>query len=238
MDSTDRCAEIRPMLGELAIGSAAGHERDRAVRHVATCPACGRELAELTTVFDGLLQLAPPADPPPGFESAVVARIARPAARAAGEPRPPHRRRRRALALAAAVVVAALAGGAAGTVATRAQGADDRVLADRYRQVLSVADGQYLRALRLTTDAGAPAGTVFLYQGRPSWVLVSVTSAPVDGTYAMTVVGRDGTDRPVGACLVTRGAGTYGYQLPRPVADIAEVALSTPEGVRLTARVA
>jgi hypothetical protein len=139
------------------------------------------------------------------------------------------------LALAAGVIAAALAGGAVSAAVTLDRGADDRALADRYRQILSVADGQYLRAVRLTTGSGVDAGTVFFYQGRPSWMLVSVTSAPADGAYDMVVTDRAGTDHSVGVCRVTDGTGTTGYQLPARVADITAVALNGPGGVRLSA---
>jgi hypothetical protein len=241
MDSVGLCDEVRPLLAELAAGAAAGYDRARAVRHVATCPSCSRELAELAKVADGLLLLAPPTEPPAGFVSAVVTRMT-----ATGEPaltpRPRARAgggwlRRRTPALVAAVLAAVLAAGAAGAGVTYQQHAADRQLADRYRQILAVADGRYLRALRLTTDTDAPAGTVFLYQGRPSWVLASVTSAPGDGRYDMVIVDRDGRSHQVGVCRVAQGSGTTGYELALPVADVAVVALHGPGGVRLSARV-
>ena len=236
MDSADRCDQIRPLLCELAIGAASGHDRARVVRHIASCPICGRELAELTRVTDGLLLLAAPAEPSAGFESRVVARMLAATPRPSGAARRPVRRRGRALALAAGVLAAVLAGGAVGGAVTRAQGGDDRALADRYRQILSVADGQYLRALRLTTDSGAAAGTVFLYQGRPSWLLAAVTSAPEDGSYDMVVTDRNGTEHLIGRCRVAGGTGTTGYRLPTPVADITAIALYGPDATRLTAR--
>lgn len=239
MDSVDLCAEVRPLLAELASGAAAGHDRARAVRHVAGCPNCSRELAELAKVADGLLLLATPAEPPPGFESAVVASMTATDESAsapvfqswAGRPR------RRALVFAAAVLAAVLASGTAGAGIMQWRYAGDRQLAERYRQILAVADGRYLRALRLTTDSDAAAGTVFLYQGRPSWVLVSVTSAPGDGRYDMVIVDRDGRSHQLGVCRVTQGSGTTGYELPLPVADLAVVALHGPDGVRLSSRI-
>jgi hypothetical protein len=233
MDNADSCAEIRPLLAEHALGATGGHERARVVRHVASCPACRRELEQLATVADGLLLLTPPAEPPAGFEAAVIARIAAPAD-PTGERHQPVRLRRRMVALAAGVLAAALAGGVAGATVTREQGADDRTLAEQYRQVLSVADGQYMRAVHLTTDSGADVGTIFLYQGRPSWILASVADAPENGAYDMVVTYADGTKHTAGVCRVAGGTGTTAYQLRKPATDIAAITLTGPGGRRLT----
>jgi hypothetical protein len=141
---------------------------------------------------------------------------------------------RPALAAALAIVVAAVLAGSA--VYWRA--GEDRHLAEQYRHTLTVADGRYLTAATLTTDAGVVAGTVFLYEGRPSWVLASVREAPADGAYAMTVIDRDGVPHPVGVCSVARGHGTSGYALYMHVADVAAVHLRGPGGELLTARAA
>jgi hypothetical protein len=269
------CEEARPLLVELATGVLTGQERGRALRHVAGCPACRRELAALSQVADSLLLLAPGAEPPPGFEATVMARVAtdaapepvgtvtpepkdvelarraptranppaptRPPARTRspgpGRVRPGPRRWRRWLTrpvLAVAVAVVVAAGLGASVVQWRT--ADDRALAERYRQTLAIGEGRLLKAVQLTTDAGAPVGTVFLYEGRPSWLVASVTAAPADGAYAMTVVDRDGISHPVGFCPVADGRGTSGYALYRHVSDVAAVQLRAPGGELLAAR--
>src|SRR5215216_4532880 len=78
MDERPECAEIRELLPELAAGVAAGDERARALRHLSGCLDCRRELEAMATVVDELLTLVPPVDPPGGFESSVLARIAPP----------------------------------------------------------------------------------------------------------------------------------------------------------------
>ncbi len=189
---------------------------------------------------------ATPAADPTG-PAAGAAGPATPAAPPAGRHRPAFWRRRPrrparwprlhirpALAAALAIVVAAVLAGSA--VYWRA--GEDRQLAEQYRHTLTVADGRYLTAATLTTDAGVVAGTVFLYEGRPSWVLASVRAAPADGAYAMTVIDRDGVPHPVGVCSVARGYGTSGYALYMHVADVAAVHLRGPGGELLTARAA
>ena len=50
MDDTPDCARVGPLLAELATGAATGYERALALRHVAGCPACRIELADLSRV--------------------------------------------------------------------------------------------------------------------------------------------------------------------------------------------
>jgi hypothetical protein len=234
MPELPECFAVRPLLPELATGASAGDERARALGHVATCLDCGRELAELTKTADALLLLAPPAEPPPGFESSVLARL-----EARRAPVPVHRSRRRragtVLALAAAVVLAA----GTGSTITHQQSADDRRLADQYRETLDVADGRYLTAARLTTADAQAAGTVFLYQGNPSWLLLTVTAAPTDGLYDIIAIDRHGAAHPLGRCHVADRTVTAGYRLPLPLAEITQIRLhaTARDGARLTANV-
>lgn len=220
------CTRTWPLLAELATGAAVGHDRALALAHVAGCPACHQELAELAKVADELLLLAPSVEPPAGFESAVLARLDGRVGRAA---RP---RRARLLAAVAAVLLAVVSGG--GLVWWHT--APDRALAEHHRQTLAVANGRYLRAVALTTDAGMQVGTVFLYQGTPSWLLVTVSGAPADGRYEIVAVDRSGGTHRLGVCVITDRAGTTGYRLDLPVATVGEVRLRGPDGASLTAR--
>ncbi len=229
------CAQATELLAELAVGAIAGEQRADVLRHVAGCPSCRAELAELARVADGLLQLAPPVEPPAGFESAALARIAveaAPSPSVAAKPRYPRiRRPGRALAAAFALVVAVALG--AGAVWWRT--AADRSLAARTRQTQELADGRYLKAARLTTVAGDSAGTVFMYEGNPSWLLVTISAAPVDGSYRVVLINQDGRRYPIGACEVASGSGTTAYRLAT-VASIDTIEMTAPSGVLLTAR--
>lgn len=229
MTSPHDCTATRSLLAELATGAASGHERAWALGQVSGCPACRAELDELAKVADGLLMLVPPTEPPPGFESAVLERLGMAGSRRV-------RRYSRRMMLAAGGVAAALllVSGGSATVVYR-QGETDRALADQYRQTLSIANGRYLKAARLTSSAGEQSGTVFLYQGSPSWLLVSISSAPTDGRYEIRVRDRGGALRSIGACQVKDRSGTTGYRLDIPVAHVAEIQLTQDSQVRLTA---
>jgi hypothetical protein len=227
------CAAMRSLLAELATGATSGHERARALGHVTGCPTCRAELDQLAKVADGLLMLVPAAEPPPEFESAVLQRLGMVGSRTASRRRRNYSRRMM-LAVGAMVAALLLVSGGSATVVYR-QGEQDRALADQYRQTLSIANGRYLKAERLTTPAGEQSGTVFLYQGSPSWLLVSISAAPTDGRYEILVRDRGGALRMVGTCQLKNRAGTTGYRLDLPVAHVAEIQLTQDGQVRLTA---
>jgi hypothetical protein len=137
----------------------------------------------------------------------------------------------KAFTLTLAVLLAA----GAGVGTTWRATSEDRRLAEQHRKTLDVAGGRYLAAMPITASSGGRRGTAFLYQGKPSWLLVTITGAPVDGRYDMLVVGKDGVVHPGGSCEVSDGNATAGYRLYRPVSDVAAIQLNGPGGVRLTA---
>jgi hypothetical protein len=222
------------LLPELATGATAGDDRGWVLTHLSGCAQCRRELDQLTTTADALLTLAPSVEPPPGFEGAVLAGLRMPVASGdAASPGPVRAARWRlprwftlrrtvaGLAFALALCLAA----AGGALVVHSRAAEDRRLAEQYRTTLTIGDGRYLRAARLTTGDGRDAGTVFLYRGNPSWVMVAVTAAPRDGSFAMLAIDRQGAAHRVGTCRITNGAGTYGVQLPLTVAEISQIQL-------------
>jgi hypothetical protein len=215
------CAEIAELLPEVATGAATGADRARVLHHLVGCAECRRELEELARTADDLLMLVPEREPPAGFEAAVLARLA-PAPAAA-------RARRRAWRLvaqvAAVLVVAALA---AGTVWWRTS--PDRRLAAEYRAALSVGDGSYLRAAPLTAASGATVGHLYAYQGRPSWIYLTVTNAPAPGTYQVRLTAEDGRQWELGQCVVARRYCGAGATITIPVDTISAVRLDRPGG--------
>ena len=222
MPPDPRCEEIRALVPELALGIADARERADALEHIASCPDCRRLLEEQSELADELLLLAPAHEPPSGFESRVLERIAPPRARV--------RRARRPLALVAvALIAASLAAG--GTLLTLR---DDRELASQYRAALDRVGGEYFEAAQLHAPAGAPAGKVFGYQGRPSWLLVVVYRAFRDGSFTAEVV--TPTGRRVALPALNVENGSWGGAIAIPLREVALVRLTRDDGTVLEAR--
>ena len=200
------CEETRQLVAELALGIADGEERARALRHLAACPDCRRELAELSEIADELLLLAPEHEPPVGFESRVLARL-----QPASPPTASRRRRgRRPLAvLAPAAVAAALAV----TITLGATG-DDRRLADHYRATLAAAHGSYFEAAPLRAPADRPAGLVYAYRGTPSWIFVAVDRPYRSSTYTVELAMTSGQRVPLPSLQLDRRTGSAGQAIP------------------------
>jgi hypothetical protein len=213
-----RCDQVRDLAPELALGIAEGQERVAALSHLSGCPGCRQLVSDLSSVGDGLLLLAPSREPPRGFESSVLARLDHPL----HERRVlPLMRRRRwvAIAAAAAVVLAAAVGGLSVFWAT----ADDRRLADSYQAVLSQGQGAYFLAAPLQGSQGR-VGTVFGYQGRPSWVMLTMEpSTRTDGRFQVQVVTRDGRYLPVGDAVIGGAERTWGAELPVDLSVVQEL---------------
>jgi putative zinc finger protein len=100
------CAEASDLVPDLALGLLDGAERATVLAHVEGCVRCQADLAGLTEVGENVLLLAPAAEPPPGFESRVLAQV--------GPPRSPRARWSpgRPLLAAAAVLAVLLVAGA------------------------------------------------------------------------------------------------------------------------------
>jgi len=95
-------------------------------------------------------------------------------------------------------------------------------------------NGSYLAAAPLLSQDGDRAGTLFLYQGRPSWGLLTVTSGPGDGSYAVTVRERDGSLHVTGSCDVAQRTANCSFPI-EGAAGVAVVSLAGPAGQVLTA---
>jgi hypothetical protein len=210
-----QCREVRDMLPELATGVAPGDARAAALAHLAGCAACRKELDDVAATVDELLLLAPEVEPPAGFDVRVLSRI--------GADRPPSRRlTRSSLMLAAALLLIA----AVGVAVTWTAGSSDRNLADEYRSALAVAHGQSMRAADITAN-GRTYGSVFVYDGRPSWLFLTMT-APGSGSYPVRLVTKDGTTQRIGTCTLHDGVGHWGTIIDVPAGSIAQVQLDRP----------
>jgi hypothetical protein len=218
------CEQVRDLAAELALGIAEGEERDAALRHLDGCSGCRRLVSELSSVGDELLQLAPAHDPPAGFESGVLAALAEPPVR--GRRQPLARRWRWVATAAAAVVLAATLGAGSVLVAT----AGDRRLAAGYQAVLRQGQGAYFLAAPLQGAQGR-VGTVFGYQGQPSWAMATLQpSTQEKGRFQVQVVTRDGRYLALGAAMLGGAKGTWGGQLPVDLSAVHELRFVGSDG--------
>jgi Putative zinc-finger len=215
------CDDVAPLLPELALGTADGDERARALEHIAGCSDCRRELADLSIVVDDLIALAPEREPPLGFESRVLARLTPTQA-----PAPTARPRPRRLRFAAAV----LAGAAAAAVALVIAYGPDHRLADQYRAALQGGQGRYFQSARLRAPDGSEVGKVFAYEGSPSWLFYVLDGRDSAGTYREQLVMRGG--RIVTLPPFRLVSGSWGVTIPVALHDVATVRLARAPGGR------
>jgi hypothetical protein len=220
------CDEIRELAPEIALGVLEGEQRADALRHLAACTDCRREVEQLSHVADELLMLAPVQEPPAGFESRVVEAIglrAQPRRRRARRPTVRWLATRLGPALAAAAVTA-------GVLVSIYH--DDHLTAERYRDTLAHADGQYFQAEPLRDGAGARSGVAFGYQGSPSWLLVTVDAARRDEVEGGELVTKDGRTVPLPAFELGRD-GTWGGAIPVRLYRVGSVRLLGAGGTEL-----
>ena len=101
--------------------------------------------------------------------------------------------------------------------------AGDRRLAAGYQAVLSQGRGAYFLAAPLHGTQGR-VGTMFGYQGQPSWVMVTLQpSTQTEGRFQVQVVTRDGRYLSMGDAVLGGGKGTWGGQLPVDLSAVHEL---------------
>jgi anti-sigma-K factor RskA len=211
-----RCEETRALAAELALGIVEGEERGRALQHLAECPDCRLRVEELSEVADELLLLAPHREPPVGFESRVLADVL---------PTPEPKRRRRwwpvlapvATALAAAAIVLAIV-------------APDLRTASHYQHTLDQANGKEFESYALQAG-GAQVGTVFSYEGSPSWVHIDVDAAHRAGMTNAELVTDDGSQLPLYWFHLDRWGGSGG-SIPVDPHHVAVLRLTGAQGTQ------
>jgi Putative zinc-finger len=212
------CERVRELAPELALGIADGEERAGALEHLADCPRCRTQLERLAATADELILLSPAVEPPAGFEDRVAATMR-------GESASPGLARRFATPMAATLAAAALAAGAVWLAL-----ADDRELADSYRETLAVASGEYFDASTLELPGGRKAGYVYGYQGRSSWVFAVVYDGVEPGEYMLELVTHGGKRLPLRELTIEGDSGSAGAVTPVPYSRLAEVRLLDRDG--------
>ena len=149
-DQPSTCPRTDELAPEVALGLLAGQDRAEALTHVAQCRPCRKKVDELAETADRLLPLAPTGEPPAGFEAAVLRELG--ALRPAGVPQV--RARRNALIVGAAAAFCLVLGVVVGR-ATATPPAE-------------------ARAVAMVTPEGRQVGDLWVYNGPPTWLLVSV----------------------------------------------------------------
>jgi hypothetical protein len=214
---------VDEIAAELALGVVDGEERARALEHLAVCPECRRTVEELSEVADGLLLLAPSREVPIGFESRALEPL---------QARRPRARRRRALVpIAAAATAAALA-----VTGTLLVVEDDLQLASDYRGTLAEANGERFQVAHLYGAGEDPVGTVFGYQGSPSWLVVIVDSEQRAGVRAAELVTTDGGRVQLRSFALDPASGSWGGAIPVALDDVSVVRLLPADGDALVAQ--
>lgn len=221
------CAEFADVAAELALGVLTGRERAEALAHLEHCDACREHVRQLTMTGEELLGLLPSSEPPTGFESQVMERLglavpgSRPASRwrrergRAGTTRPFGKigtgTRRM---LAAAAVVVAVAGAALGGWGLHGSPS-------------SAAPRPALSSATLLSADHENVGEVFIYNGDPRWMYMSVDLDSGNGTVTCQLISADGRTTKIGSFRLADGYGSWGS--PAWVGD------GTPVAARLLA---
>lgn len=222
---SDGCAAFRAIAPELALGVAEGEERAAALEHLTVCDDCRAELARLAEAVDAVVQTAPEAAPPSGFETRALASFGRAAAEA---PARPHRR----WWLAAAAAVVALVAAVAVWPALTRQGdpGADQVATSRAAAALTAPDGRRVGTVAVERRRAADGGST-------SELVVSVDAGAPEGTYRVTCDYDTGPPYPAGQVAVTAD-GVQGWRasVSVPTYDLRRVRLvSTDEADNLEA---
>lgn len=210
------CEDIRELTSEVALGIADGKDRARVLDHVLDCPECREELEQLTGLADELVVLAPEHEPPVGFELRTIRRL-----------QPKRKRERRRWRMPAVALVAASLAAATAAAGVLFLVRDDRRLAGEYRATLAEAHGTAFQAVPLRDSAGSKAGTVFVYEGTPSWILLTVDPSAAPATRAELVT-RDGRTIPLTAFALS--SRSWGGVLPVDASTVAAIHLLDASG--------
>jgi hypothetical protein len=196
------CAEFYDSAAELALGVLTGRERAEALAHLDHCEACREHVRQLTATGEQMLGLLPTAEPPAGFETRVMDRLGL----TAPAPQPVRHRRRRPAwghgfsprrVLAAAAVVVALLGAALGGWGLHASTAP-------------AASASLTSATMLAASDHNHVGQVFVFNGQPRWMYMSVDLESGNGTVICQLVAADGHITTVGSFRLADGYGSWG----------------------------
>jgi anti-sigma-K factor RskA len=202
------CEQFDEVAAELALGVLTGRERAAALEHLDRCEACRTKVRQLTMTGEELLGLLPALEPPPGFETRVLDRLGiaatvpatgtrRGLARWAGwvGNTSPARRTLAAAAVVVTVLVSVLGGWGLRAVAAHPASSS-------------------LSSASLLSASHQAVGKVFLYDGNPRWVYMSVYMETAKGAVSCQLVGTNGHITTLGTFSLDDGYGAWGSADP------------------------
>jgi hypothetical protein len=202
------CEEFDEVAAEVALGVLTGRERATALEHLDRCETCRTSIRQLSMTGEELLGLLPAIEPPPGFETRVLDRLgiaatAAPTPSRGGRTRRLGRTDRTGLArrtLAAAAIVVAVLASVVGGWGLRAATSHPATPA--------------LSSASLLSAGHQAVGKIFLYDGNPRWIYMSVYMEGAKGVVTCELVGTDGHVSPVGTFQLDDGYGAWGSADP------------------------
>ena len=205
--TTLECAETQEHAPEFALGILHGGARAEIISHLERCQACATTVADFAEIVDGLMLVAPEAEPPVGFEDHAL--------RAMLEQRRPKRRKRTLFAVATLIIV---------TIALTV--ASVRVI-DGFLAPLDPP-----RAGNLVAK-GAVVGKAVLVSGNHPWVMVSVEGGLPDGRYRAELLDPKGDSPLVGEFDVLGGRGAWNVPEAKGVATAVQVRILDSNGAEV-----
>ena len=220
------CEECSAELAELALGVLTGRERARALAHVDSCPRCAEELEQLSRAADTMLQAAPDAEPPMGFEVRLFERMG-----VSDSPRREHRHRWSPRWVPAGVAAAA--------AAVAALGVGLGLTLTSSPTQLSVAQGHARGTVESATlvQDGRGVGHVVYFDGAKPWMSIMLADGGVQGQINCVVVSKDGVSHVVGTLTAHDGYGAWYAPLQVNPDDLRTAQVVSPSGTVLaTAR--
>lgn len=218
MSADTPCEAFSNDLALLALGTLSGRDRATVLQHLEGCASCGEEVEQLSLAADALLPLAPEVNPPAGFEVTVFERmgIAVPS-----RGRPALARPRRVLLGVAAAVVAF--GGAFGV----------GLWVDR-SPVPAPGQATVARLFESNlTSATHYRGELYLAQGQPGWLFMTVHGTGATGYVTCQLVTDSGEHIEVGKFWLSGGAASWASPLPVPAGTVRTAQLVSSDGTVL-----
>jgi hypothetical protein len=214
------CAAVSGELAELALGTLSGRERVTALSHLEGCASCSAEVDSLSAAADQLLYLAPPAEPPVGFEAGVFEHL--------GLQGKAQRRWSwftwspkvvAAIGACALVLVFGL-GALVGNVAHGGGGYKEAQLAGPHSSL----------ALASLVSDGHDVGRVMVYAGNPTWLIMFMNDPSWQGELRCEVVIQDGPTVSLGRFWLADGKGAWAASVGQPAGRLSEARIVDAHG--------